>query len=227
MPNHDVHWRVGAISGGSYALYMGYGQPAWHVVAETAGGVLGGIAGGVLPDRIDTPDSPRHRAEAHSMAVTGVAGRFVSQQLPEWQALLRAHADRFSAKRAQSKSPLEQFVFWLLEFSWHTTKIPTQKPALTLMRRLAPRRGGQLDITTVCRDAWRPRRLWERRRFGLVLMEPTKILPRTSPSRIRRGNQSSPRNNTNFRFALRDSEIGEALFSGFPGTKVLVWSLSV
>ena len=117
MPNHDVHWRVGAISGGSYALYMGYGQPAWHVVAETAGGVLGGIAGGVLPDRIDTPDSPRHRAEAHSMAVTGVAGRFVSQQLPEWQALLRAHADRFSAKRAQSKSPLEQFVFWLLEFS--------------------------------------------------------------------------------------------------------------
>jgi hypothetical protein len=51
------------------------------------------------------------------MAVTGVAGRFVSQQLPEWQALLRAQADRFSAKRAQSKSSLEQFVFWLLEFS--------------------------------------------------------------------------------------------------------------
>jgi hypothetical protein len=116
MPNRDVHVRVGAAAGGGYALYMSYGQPAWHVVAETAGGALGGIVGGVLPDWIDTPSSPWHRAEAHSMAITGFAGRLVSQHLPTWQAWLRSQAVHYSAMRAQSPSPVAQFWFWLLEW---------------------------------------------------------------------------------------------------------------
>ena len=117
MPNRDVHFHVGAVAGGGYALYMSYGQASWHVVAETAGGVLGGIAGGLLPDRIDTPSSPWHRAEAHSVAITGVAGRFVSEQLPDWQASLRRQADRYALMRAQSPSPLQQFFLWLAEWA--------------------------------------------------------------------------------------------------------------
>jgi len=115
MPNHDVHIRAGAVAGGSYALYMGYGQPVWHVVAETAGGIVGGIAGGIVPDRIGTPSSPWHRAEAHSVALTGFAGRVVSQQLPSWQAALRSQADHYAAMRAQSSFPLQQFFLWLAE----------------------------------------------------------------------------------------------------------------
>lgn len=116
MPNHDVHWRVGAASGGGYALYLGYGQPPWHVMAETAGGAFGGFVGGVLPDRIDTPDNPWHRAEAHSMAITGVAGRVVSLHLPEWQATLRLRADELAARRAQSALPIEQLFLWVAEY---------------------------------------------------------------------------------------------------------------
>jgi hypothetical protein len=41
MPNREVHTKVGVVTGGSYALYMSYGQRPWHVVAETAGGALG------------------------------------------------------------------------------------------------------------------------------------------------------------------------------------------
>jgi hypothetical protein len=39
---------------------------------------VGGIAGGLLPDWIDTPCSLRHRAEAHSMSITGTVGYFVN-----------------------------------------------------------------------------------------------------------------------------------------------------
>jgi hypothetical protein len=115
MPNRSVHSQVGAAAGGGYALYLSYGQPAWHVIAETAGGIVGGIAGGVVPDCIDAPSSPWHRAEAHSVAITGFAGRLVSQQLPSWQASLRTQADHYAAMRAQSPLPLQQFFLWFAE----------------------------------------------------------------------------------------------------------------
>ncbi len=116
MPNRDVHGPVGAVSGGAYALYMSYGQSPWHVVAETAGGAAGGFAGGVLPDEIDTPEHPRHRAEAHSMAITGTIGWILKENLPEWQSALRAQAEQFAMMRAQSESPLLQILFWLAEY---------------------------------------------------------------------------------------------------------------
>ena len=116
MPNYDVHWPVGTASGGAYALYMSYGQPPCHVIAETLGGALGGFAGGVLPDWIDTPDSPRHRAEAHSMALTGTLGWYVNANLAEWQARLRAQADQFRNMRATNTSGVHQFFFLLAEY---------------------------------------------------------------------------------------------------------------
>jgi hypothetical protein len=115
MPNHQVHVSVGATAGGGYALYMSYGQPTWHVVAETVGGTLAGIVGGIMPDRIDTPSSPWHRAEAHSVAISGVAGRFVSSRLPRWQASLRAQADWYAMMRLRSSSLLEQLFLWVAE----------------------------------------------------------------------------------------------------------------
>jgi hypothetical protein len=115
MPNLDVHFQVGAVVGGGNALYMSYGQPTWHVVAETAGGLLGGIAGGLLPDHIDVPSDPWHRAEAHSVAITGMVGLFVSEHLADWQALLRSHADHIAMMRTQSPGPLQEFLLWLGE----------------------------------------------------------------------------------------------------------------
>jgi hypothetical protein len=103
MPNRDVHGPVGTASGGMYAVYMSYGQPLWHVLAEAAGGAVGGYAGGVLPDRIDIATHPGHRAEAHSMAITGTVGWIMRE--PEWRAALRKHADGFAAMRTPTESP--------------------------------------------------------------------------------------------------------------------------
>jgi hypothetical protein len=115
MPNRDVHLRVGAVSGAAYAAYHAWGQPSPYVLAEAAGGLVGGIGGGLLPDWIDTPCSPRHRAEAHSMSITGTVGCYMNQQLPQWQANLRAEAQRYAQLRAASTSVLPQIGYGALE----------------------------------------------------------------------------------------------------------------
>jgi LexA-binding, inner membrane-associated putative hydrolase len=115
MPNRDVHLPVGAVSGAAYAAYHAWGQPGPYVLAEAAGGLVGGIGGGLLPDSIDTPCSPRHRAEAHSMSITGTVGYYMNQQLPQWQANLRAEAQRYAQLRAASTSVLPQIGYSALE----------------------------------------------------------------------------------------------------------------
>jgi hypothetical protein len=115
MPNRDVHIPVGAVSGVAYATYHAWGQPGPYVLAEAAGGLVGGIGGGLLPDWIDTPCSPRHRAEAHSMSITGTVGCYMNQQLPQWQANLRAEAQRYGQLRAASTSVLPQIGYSALE----------------------------------------------------------------------------------------------------------------
>jgi LexA-binding, inner membrane-associated putative hydrolase len=115
MPNRDVHLPVGALSGAAYATYHAWGQPGPYILAEAAGGMLGGIGGGLLPDGIDTPGSPRHRTEAHSMSITGTVGYYMNQQLPQWQANLRTEAQRSAQLSAASTSLLPQIGYSALE----------------------------------------------------------------------------------------------------------------
>jgi hypothetical protein len=95
---------------------MSYGQSPCHAVVETLGGALEGFAGGVLPDRIDRPDSPYHRAQAHSIGITGCVGWILNQNLPEWQSWLRAQADRYAMLRAQSISAMQQLLLCFAKY---------------------------------------------------------------------------------------------------------------
>src|SRR5260370_35220505 len=99
MPNRDVHLRVGAVSGAAYATYHAWGQPGPYVLAEASGGLVGGIGGGLFPDWIDMPCSPRHRAEAPSISITGTVGYFMHQQLPQCQGNLRVEGHRCEPRR--------------------------------------------------------------------------------------------------------------------------------
>jgi hypothetical protein len=116
MPNGDVHWKAGATVGGCYAAYLAWGQATQQVAVETAGGVLGGAIGGLLPDWIDAPTSPRHRAEAHSVAITGISGYYLKEQILPWQSSLRTQAEVYSRTRQQSPEPLAQLWYGFLEF---------------------------------------------------------------------------------------------------------------
>lgn len=116
MPNRDVHLPFGAVSGAAYATYHAWGQPGPYIWAEATGGLVGGIGGGLLPDWIDTPCSPRHRAEAHSMSITGTLGYYMNDQLPKWQACLRNEAQRYAQLRDATTSLLPQVGYGALEF---------------------------------------------------------------------------------------------------------------
>jgi hypothetical protein len=115
MPNRGVHFQVGAAAGGFFAAHRAQGQPNQYVLPEVLGGILGGVGGGLLPDLIDTPDSPHHRAGAHSVSITGAAGYYVSERLSAWQASLRDHAQHFAQMRAASPDLLAQIAYSLLE----------------------------------------------------------------------------------------------------------------
>jgi hypothetical protein len=116
MPNRDVHLPVGAASGAAYAAYHAWVQPGPYIFAEAAGGLVGGIGGGLLTDWIDTPCSPRHRAEAHRMSITGTLVYFMNDQLPNWQARLRNEAQRYAQLREAAPSLLPQIGYGALEF---------------------------------------------------------------------------------------------------------------
>jgi hypothetical protein len=106
MPNRDAHLPGGAVPGAAYATYHAWGHPGPHISAEAAGGLVGRLGGGLLPDWMDTPCSRRHRAEAHSMSITGTVGDYMNQQLRQWQANLRAEAQCYAQWRAASTSVL-------------------------------------------------------------------------------------------------------------------------
>ena len=40
----------------------------------------------------------------------------VRENLPEWQAALRSHADRLAAMRMQTETPLLQALFWIAKY---------------------------------------------------------------------------------------------------------------
>lgn len=116
MPDRDVHVRIGGVLGGTYAAYHAWGLPPAHIVAETVGGVIGGVGGGILPDAIDVPTCPRHRAVAHSMGITGTVGYFLNERLPEWQGNLRDQGHRYAQLRTASPEVLSQIGYGILEF---------------------------------------------------------------------------------------------------------------
>jgi uncharacterized membrane protein YfcA len=72
MPNGGTHRKLGALTGGAAAGYHARGESQRALVTEILGGLCGGTIGGVLPDRLDPPLSPRHRGGFHSVVVLAV-----------------------------------------------------------------------------------------------------------------------------------------------------------
>jgi hypothetical protein len=134
MPNCDVHGRVGAVVGGSYAAYRAWGQPGPHILTETAGGVLGGTIGGLLPDWIDAPTSPRHRAQAHSMAITGTLGYHMNEQIYSWQTWLRSQAKR--VRTDSCRRCLLWSSFGMRSWNFSAALVPARSPEFWVVMAL-------------------------------------------------------------------------------------------
>jgi hypothetical protein len=88
------------------------------VLAESVGGLIGGIAGGMLPDFIDLPTSPNHRSLAHGALPAIGIGFLAFQRLDRWQDALRTQAQHYEQLRLASPSPWAQLGYGLLWFFW-------------------------------------------------------------------------------------------------------------
>lgn len=115
MANGPVHRAVGIASGGGLAWHRARSQPAPHVVAETVGGVVGGLVGARLPDLIDPPIHPRHRGIGHGIVPVALGASLAFLRLDGWQESLRSEADRRAQLRRGSSSVLGSALHWLVE----------------------------------------------------------------------------------------------------------------
>jgi len=68
MSNRATHMLVGGVGGAAVAGILSCDTPWDQMFPEILGGAFGGLVGGCLPDILDPPDSPNHRAVAHSIA---------------------------------------------------------------------------------------------------------------------------------------------------------------
>ena len=99
MPDRETHASVGLASGIGYAAYQAKGQPTINVLAEVAGGALGGYWGGQLPDWIEPAFHSWHRSIAHSGATGAAVVVAARRALISWQDHCRRQAEACRIKR--------------------------------------------------------------------------------------------------------------------------------
>jgi hypothetical protein len=99
MPNRETHASVGLVSGMGYAAFEAKGQPTLNVVAEMAGGALGGYWGGQLPDWVEPALHSWHRSIAHSGVVGATVTVHARSTFISWQEHCRKQAESCRVKR--------------------------------------------------------------------------------------------------------------------------------
>lgn len=116
MPNRPVHILAAAPAGFVYAAHKSFGQNDFPRLLESLGGVVGGAAGGALPDVIDPPESPWHRSLGHGLVPVGWVGVLWAENLDSWQAQLRRLADYHQKERLLATDAV--IAFWHSIVEW-------------------------------------------------------------------------------------------------------------
>jgi hypothetical protein len=115
MPNREVHILTSSVTGGVWALHRAGGQSPEDSFLEMVGGILGGSISGTMPDKLDPPTSPNHRALGHSAGVATLALPRIQGLLLSWESHLRYLADEVRKQRSQEGSDFAKILLTLLE----------------------------------------------------------------------------------------------------------------
>ena len=116
MPDYPTHVAIGAPSGLVCAAVNSLNQSGFNVGLEALGGWWGGTAGAVLPDILDPPNHPGHRAIAHGIVPVGAACLFWAGNLRSWQDGLRRSADQHHVQQVSAQNPLAALGHLLAEW---------------------------------------------------------------------------------------------------------------
>jgi hypothetical protein len=128
MPGKMVHQSVGAGAGGVYAGFQAKDQQGAHYWIEVIGGILGGYATSMLPDKLEPAVSSWHRGPFHSATAGGVVVS-MSETLAEWAKICRQKADSQrivpQVENMQTgewlplpRTPVDEFIAQLAELFW-------------------------------------------------------------------------------------------------------------
>ena len=119
MSDGKTHKKIAMASGGVAAFLATDEKEPWKLVAETLGGVLGGLVGGKLPDIIEPAVHSWHRNVAHSVTVgTAVIGA-AAKSVQSWHASCRAKADAWAQRRLDTNlTPADRAFALLAELAW-------------------------------------------------------------------------------------------------------------
>ena len=93
MANKKTHRVVGTLTGAGAAAIMAKDQGAARQLVEMLGGVLGGLAGGSLPDILEPARHPNHRQFGHSVSAGVAIATATAKGVKAIQAKMRAEAD--------------------------------------------------------------------------------------------------------------------------------------
>ncbi len=117
MANRRTHSLIGAAAGGATALYLARAQEAPLRLVEAVGGLIGGVAGGRLPDILEPAQDPWHRSVAHALVPAGVVGRTFVPRIPRAQQHIRAWADRCRVQSEAATNNRDRIIFLLAEMA--------------------------------------------------------------------------------------------------------------
>jgi membrane-bound metal-dependent hydrolase YbcI (DUF457 family) len=88
--------------GAGTALARSLEQDGLAILAETAGGALGGWLGGALPDVLEPATSPRHRALCHSWAAATTILTWANARVADAQQYCRDQAQHWERRAASA-----------------------------------------------------------------------------------------------------------------------------
>jgi membrane-bound metal-dependent hydrolase YbcI (DUF457 family) len=111
--NGRTHKVAGAVVGVPSVVGFRAAERKPLRVGELAGGLVGGVAGAMLPDVLEPATSSYHRSIAHSVTVSTGAVWGATRNLGNVRQWLDDKADALRARSSETESWLEQLIFSL------------------------------------------------------------------------------------------------------------------
>jgi membrane-bound metal-dependent hydrolase YbcI (DUF457 family) len=108
MPNRDAHDKLGALAGPGYCLASAAANNATVSGWELFGSLLSSLVTSHLPDALEPPTNPNHRATCHSVTGLGVLIFLLAPRLEAERNKRRDLAAQCRWKAAWARTPEER-----------------------------------------------------------------------------------------------------------------------
>jgi hypothetical protein len=119
MPRGPVHAFAGGATGAVVANRLAKHESPLFQLLETVAGLVGGVHGGLAPDKLEPAATPSHRGPFHSVAGAVISGVAVRRWAPEFLQQYRHDLTALHEDAQSETNPLWRLLKWLLVLCLH------------------------------------------------------------------------------------------------------------